>query len=55
MVYWQRNPVLLLQVEAGANSTNSETQRSHIRGKLKPLKKKNEKKKKKSMRVFLSP
>lgn len=34
VLYWQRNPVSLLQVEAEANSTNSGTQRSHIREKI---------------------
>jgi len=52
VLYWQRNPVSLLQVEAGAKSTSSKTQRSRVREKIATTQKKN--RKKKTHKVFFN-
>lgn len=52
---WQRNPVLILQVEAGANSTNSKTQKPLIREKIETTQKEKWKKKKKRHKGIFKP
>lgn len=44
---WQRNPVLILQVEAGVNRANSKTQKSLIIEKIETIQKEKLKGKKK--------